>query len=73
MVVHFESQPAVRFGAPRVAVDMTRKEANGLTAAFGYDLSRDSQRFLLSRPQQVAEDEAGKRIIVQNWLSAVRK
>lgn len=72
MAVPITSQPAVKLGPPSVAVDMTRKEANGLTAARGYDVSRDGKRFLFSRPLQSGELEA-RQVVLQNWLAAIKK
>ena len=73
MAVPIESQPAVKLGPASVVIDATRKEANGLTTARGYDVSRDGRRFLLARPRQVGENETGKLVIVQNWLSIIKK
>jgi hypothetical protein len=66
-------QPAVKLGPASVVIDMTKKEANGLTAARGYDVSRDWKRFLLSRSLPSGGNEDARLVVLQNWLAAIKK
>lgn len=73
MAVSIASQPSVTLGPADVVVDMTKREANGLTAAHGYDVSRDGRRFLFSRPLQTGQSEGPRFVVLQNWLASIKK
>lgn len=71
MAAPIVSHPAIRIGKPKLVIDMSTKEANGLDVAGGYDVSPDGKRFLMYR--LLSDNETTRVVLLQNWLAALKK
>jgi len=72
MAAPITSQPSVKLGQAAVLLDMTKREATGLTGA-SYNVSPDGRRFLMARKLQSIEGEGPRLIVLQNWLEELKQ
>ena len=75
MVVTLNLGPTIRVGTPRVLFDGDFIQELDQTSAHNYDVSRDSQRFLMVAPaaREPGAEARPRVVVVENWFEELKR